>query len=242
MSDESSSSSAASQPDAVSRPGSQPRSQPQVRRAVRSDVNRMVEVLARAFDDDPVPNFLFTTERRRRRGLRRFFGIQLRHMYLSDGEVWTTDDIAGGALWAPPGKPRPGLRELFWLFPMLADLMGLGRHAGPAMQLLGAVDRARPREQHWYLATIGTDPDRQGRGVGSALLRQVLGRVDEEGLPAYLESSKEQNLPFYARHGFEVTGEIHTPGGGPTLWLMWREPREPAQPRAPVSPSASGRS
>lgn len=208
-------------------PASSVSREPLVRRANRSDVKTLVEVLGRAFDDDPVPNFLFSTDRRRRHGLRRFFNIQLRHMYLDDGEVWTTDDTAGAAMWAPPGKPRPGLRDLLWLIPMLPDLRGLGRRAGAAMQLLGAVDKARPRTEHWYLATIGTDPQRQGRGVGSALLREVLERVDREGMPAYLESSKERNNAFYARHGFEVTGEIHTPGGGPTLWLMWREPRTP---------------
>ncbi len=64
--------------------------------------------------------------------------------------------------------------------------------------------------------------------MGSALLRSVLHEVDAEGLPAYLESSKESNLSFYNQHGFEVTGEIRTPRGGPTLWLMWRQARPPA--------------
>jgi len=89
------------------------------------------------------------------------------------------------------------------------------------------VERRRPRGPHWYLATLGTDPPRQGRGVGSALLCDVLRRCDEEGLLAYLESSKERNVAFYRRHRFEVTGEIQVPGGGPRLWLMGREPRHP---------------
>jgi ribosomal protein S18 acetylase RimI-like enzyme len=199
--------------------------EPEIRRAEVTDVPNLVEVLARAFDDDPMPNFLFPGEKRRHRGLRRFFSIQLRHMYLADGEVWTTTDTAGAALWALPSEPRPDRRNVLHFVSLLPDLAGLGGRAGDAMHLLQSVDRARPREEHWYLATLGIDPDRQGQGVGSALLRKVLERANSEGLPAYLESSKERNLVFYERHGFEVTGEIHTPGGGPTLWLMWRECR-----------------
>jgi ribosomal protein S18 acetylase RimI-like enzyme len=199
-----------------------------VRRVVPTDVETLVEVLARAFDDDPVPRWLFRGDRKRRRGLRKFFAIQLRHTYLERGEVFTTRDLAGAALWSPPGRARPGWRDLVRLVPVMPYLTGLGRDTPEAARLLSAVDAARPREPHWYLATLGTDPERQRTGVGSALLRSVLDTVDAEGLPAYLESSKESNLAFYGRHGFEVTGEIHTPRGGPTLWLMWRKTRPPA--------------
>jgi ribosomal protein S18 acetylase RimI-like enzyme len=196
---------------------------PAVRRAISEDVPRIVETLVRAFDDDPVPNFLFRGDRHRRHGLQRFFSIQLRHSYLADGEVWTTPETTGAAMWAPPAKARPGLRDLLHLLPLVPDLLGLGREAGTAMRLLQEVEKARPTQDHWYLATIGTAPGHQGRGIGSALLTEVLDRVDREGLPAYLESSKERNVPFYRRHGFEVTREIRL-SDAPPLWLMWREP------------------
>ena len=57
-----------------------------------------------------------------------------------------------------------------------------------------------------------------------ALLAPVLGRCDREGLPAYLESSKESNIAYYERFGFAVIGELQAAPGGPTLWPMWREP------------------
>jgi ribosomal protein S18 acetylase RimI-like enzyme len=195
-------------------------------RAEGPDVAALSAMLARAFDDDPLSLYLFGGARTRALGLARFFALQLRHTYLRHGEVWTTADRAGAALWAPPTMPRPGLMDLVRILPVLPYLSVWGRKTPDVVRLLAAYERARPRQTHWYLGTLGTDPDRQGHGVGSSLLRVILDRLDVDGVPAYLESSKERNLSFYSRHGFEVTGEITTPRG-PTLWLMWRDPRPP---------------
>lgn len=85
-----------------------------------------------------------------------------------------------------------------------------------------------PQEPHWYLAVIGADPAAQGQGHGAALLRSGLAKADAAGLPAYLESTKPSNLPFYEHFGFTVREELLLPGDGPVLWAMWREPRRPA--------------
>ena len=36
----------------------------------------------------------------------------------------------------------------------------------------------------------------QGRGLGTQMLRAVLAGADTDGVPAYLESSSERNLPL----------------------------------------------
>ena len=56
------------------------------------------------------------------------------------------------------------------------------------------------------------------------MLAPVLERCDEEGLPAYLESSKESNIPYYQRFGWRVTRELPLKNG-PSLWAMWRDPQ-----------------
>ena len=57
-------------------------------------------------------------------------------------------------------------------------------------------------------------------------MQPVLTRCDTDGIPAYLESTKERNVGFYEHHGFAVVGCVDIPLDGPALWLMWRVPRE----------------
>ena len=86
------------------------------------------------------------------------------------------------------------------------------------------MDQHHPQQPHAYLFLLGTRPQWQSRGLGSALLREVLQRCDRDATPAYLEASSEGSKQLYLRHGFEVTGEIPLPDG-PSFWPMWREPR-----------------
>jgi ribosomal protein S18 acetylase RimI-like enzyme len=198
---------------------------PRVRPATTADVVAVTKMLVRAFDDDPVSNFMFAGQRRRHAGLHSFFASQLRHQYLPLGHVYTTEDHSGAALWGPPGRERHGVQELLQLLPTAPYL--ISGHTARALRLMFKVESLHPTEPHWYLFTLGAAPERQGQGVGSALLRSMLTHIDEAGEPAYLESSKERNVPLYARFGFEVIDVLPSKSGSPTIWRMWRDPRVP---------------
>jgi ribosomal protein S18 acetylase RimI-like enzyme len=196
-----------------------------VRAFSRADLRPAVATLARAFDDDPVVAWIFPDELMRRRRLPRFFGVTMRGTSLKhEGTdvVVSGTSVLGCAIWIPPGAWRPSGWQ------QLASTAGfcwaLRSRMAIASRTYGAMLELHPRRPHWYLSGIGTDPPVQGMGVGSELMRSRLARCDADGLPAYLESSKERNVPFYTRHGFFVTRELKIPNGGPTLWLMWREP------------------
>lgn len=199
-----------------------PLTPPAVRRATVADVPALSRVLARAFQDDPVMAWACPGARRRAEHGRRFFGARLRQL-LPREEVWTTDARDGAALWAPAGAWHASLRETLELLP--ATIAGRSLHRLPLiLPGLARVEARHPEEPHAYLSVLGTDPAAQGRGVGSALLAPVLRTCDEDGVAAYLESSKERNLAYYARHGFRVLEELDLPRG-PRVWLMWRDPR-----------------
>jgi ribosomal protein S18 acetylase RimI-like enzyme len=196
---------------------------PEVVVATAAEIPDIADALQDAFWDDPVLSWILKEQDSRARRLARLFGVQLRGHYVPLGTTWTNSDHAGAALWAPPGHavtpPSTILRHL----PAL--LQALGRHSVRAVRTLNHVERLQPKEPHWYLGVLGTRTAAQGGGVGSALLAPALERCDADGVPAYLESSKYSNIAFYRRHGFEVTGEIELPFGGPSVWPMWREPR-----------------
>lgn len=187
-----------------------------------ADVPDLSASLARAFDDDPVTRWLFPANRYGDR-LRQYFAMYLRRISLRHGTTYTTEDHRGGAIWLPPGKWELTPWDIVRTLPTTSR--SLGRRLPFALRTLLQIEHRHPKVPHYYLATLGTDPAHQGQGVGSALMQPVLARCDAEGLPAYLESSKERNVPFYARHGFEVTEELDLLGGGPRIWLMWRTPR-----------------
>jgi len=196
-----------------------------VRQATEADVGAMSAQLCRAFADDPVMAHVFRNEGRRTKAMTAYFTSQIRGDYLRFGGCYTTDDHLGAAVWGPAGKPlltgMAGIANLVKVLPYVVS------HLKSTLDMISLIESMHPHEPHWYLATLGTDPDAQGRGIGSALMRPVLDHCDAEGLPAYLESSKERNVPFYARHGFTVVKEVPLPHGGPSIWTMWRKPQGP---------------
>jgi GNAT superfamily N-acetyltransferase len=187
-----------------------------IRQATAGDVPALSASLARAFHDDPVARWALPSERRRPKQNARFYRERLRTL-LAEEMVFCDEDRRGAALWAPHDRWRSPPGELFRMRIVtrrsLSFLVGAHR-----------IEQAHPREPHYYLNILGVEPSAQGEGLGSQLMQPMLDRCDREGVPAYLESSKERNLAFYGRHGFRVTGELRFPLGGPPLWLMWRDP------------------
>jgi GNAT superfamily N-acetyltransferase len=87
-----------------------------------------------------------------------------------------------------------------------------------------ALQRAVP-EPHWYLDALAVEPERQGKGIGSALLAAVHARVDAAGTPITLLTYQPQNLSLYERHGYVTVSEGRAPRHGPRWWGMRRNPR-----------------
>lgn len=179
-----------------------------------------IDILAQAFHDDPVMNWACNEPD----DLRAFFRISL-PPFIPQGLTYIDEQRRGAASWQGPDQ------RLHWpiTFSTVAKVLRLGGvRAAYRLAIAGAkTERFHPTQAHYYLFAIGVVPEAKGQGLGSALISQVLRNCDEEGVPAYLENSKEENIDFYEGHGFEIMREVNITSSAPPLWLMWREPREP---------------
>ncbi len=194
---------------------------PEIRRATDEDAGELAGVLAEAFLDDP-PNAWSIPDRETRSTVLPGFFRLFVDASIAAGEAFALEDRSGVCLWFPPGwEMTAGEREAFEA--RARDILG-ETLPGP-LAIVEAIEPNHPSTPvHYYLAFVAVRPDRQGGGLGSALVRHGLDRCDAEVRPAYLEATSERNRGFSERLGFQVRAEIALPDG-PLLWAMWREPR-----------------
>ncbi|QCB24549.1 GNAT family N-acetyltransferase [Streptomyces sp. SS52] len=202
-----------------------------IRTAGEDDRDTVVRLLDEAFQDDPVSGWVFPGEEYRRRTHHRLMGA-FTDIVLADGWIDLTEDGAACALWLSvpgeedaPGEPDEAPAE------DAEDVPAQVREAvDPDNERVESIARLTEDihpsgPAHAYLWMIGVAPERQGEGLGTALIASVLDRCDRDGLPAYLEASSERSKGLYERLGFACTGRVlHLPDG-PRMWPMWREPR-----------------
>ena len=180
-----------------------------------SEQERALDTLVLAFAADPVERWMYPESRQYLAGFRRFlaaFGGKA----FADGTVWSLGDFSAVALWLPPGTDPDDDA----IVAVITESVEPRLHQD-LFSVAGQMQETHPRFLHWYLPWFGVDPALQGRGLGSELMKHCLRIVDEDHLPAYLETPNPRTIPFYERHGFEVTGEARA-GACPPIVSMLR--------------------
>ena len=188
-----------------------------VRPAATSEVDQAVSTVVSAFIADPVLRAFFPEAH----SYLTYFPQVVRSYAVPSsraGSLYTAGAFMGAALWMPPAThPDEDL---------LAGVLEAAVPESRQEHLFGVLEKmgaSHPSEPHWYLPLLGVDPAHQGRGYGSALLKEGLAVSDEQGCLAYLESTNTDNTRLYLRHGFEPVGAIRV-AEGVVLTPMVRRP------------------
>jgi ribosomal protein S18 acetylase RimI-like enzyme len=184
-----------------------------------------VQMLTRAFDDDPLLRHLLPEAPARPRLLARSFRSMVRYG-LVYGEVHATSaELEGVAVWLPAEYSHASLwrmaRTGVLALPLTVGLGFFRRFSSYYEQIARFKDR-HARRDHWYLQLLGVDPLQQRKGHASRLLAAMLNRLDDDHLPCFLDTASENNVRFYERFGFQVLEAAKVPGSEIGCWFMGR--------------------
>jgi GNAT superfamily N-acetyltransferase len=187
-----------------------------------NDVPRAVDVLTRAFEREPLTTYLLHGVRNPGAALRANMGLAVRTNVPGGHVFGLGDDLIGVAI-LQPQRPRFGLGAVAGPFARWAwhsGVSGISRNIRVGHEF----NQRRPKTPHLYLAGVGVDPQHQKQGHGRRLIAGLVVKAREQGHSLlYLDTSDEENVPFYESCGFKVLN-TWTPdaGAGPPTWSMYR--------------------
>ena len=193
----------------------------------RSHAQPIIKMLTRAFWKYPVLTHYFPDESTRQRLSDTMLAWAV-YSCLRYGEVYSTSEkCEGAAVWTASSDFPIGFWRMLRSIP-LRYLLPLGNGSDTGMQgfdrYVNEIHKRLVPYHHYYLELLGVDPQFQGQGFSSKLMRPMLARLDKEGQACYLETQDEKDVQIYLHFGFSVIDESPIPNTPIKNWALLRKP------------------
>lgn len=191
-----------------------------VAKLTKWDKAQFVGLMSRAFARDPLFLHVFGNSERDRQAHSRttaFMSFMFDKSFMLDEEVWGVleNNVLLGAYVVEKPQARK-LRQMQGGMLLIGRLIPLlFRLSGQSLVTLNRYMRvtrsAAPPSAHHYLIMIGVDPAAQGKGIGAALLEQLLTTVvaDANSRGVALDTENKENVNWYRQFGFQLHAETH---------------------------------
>jgi predicted N-acetyltransferase YhbS len=116
------------------------------------------------------------------------------------------DRIVGAIHWIHSSRCQLSPMDKLRMMPGMVHRLGVRSSLRVAVWM-SVWARRDPKDPHVHLGPIGVDPSSQGKHIGHVLMQRFCVEVDSGHEGGYLETDRPENVAFYRRFGFEVTGE-----------------------------------
>jgi len=192
----------------------------------KAQIKPAAEVFARAFQNDPMYIYIIPKSDDRKKIVQHIFQFRIRYGVLY-GEVYSiSPNLEGIAMWIPSENAHMTLWGSLRARVLLLYLRA-GKNIISRLESIGdygsPIHKRHADFPHWHLSSIAVDPFFQRKGHARTLLKTMLTRIEQEGLPCFLDTHVEKNVSIYQRFGFKIVETGVIPGTGIPHWAMLRE-------------------
>jgi ribosomal protein S18 acetylase RimI-like enzyme len=183
-----------------------------------NDKSRVVDILTQSFKDNTSVNYIIKQDKNR---LQRIEELMNYSFKLSNkfGKTYVSNDNKACAIIIYPDKKRTTLKSMLWDIQFILKAIGIG-NIRKALKREAAIKKFHPEIPFTYLWFIGTEPSEQGKGIGTALMKEIISDSEKLNRPICLETSTESNISWYEKFGFKTYQELDF---GYKLYCMKRE-------------------
>lgn len=188
-------------------------------KASSKDKAIVTEILCQSFETNNSVNFVIKQDKNRLKRIRVLmeYSFDICDMF---GQVYLSDDRNACALILLPDRKKTNLRTILLDIKLAFTCVGIKR-LFKVLNRNSKIKNAYPFQSVFYLWFIGVKIAEQNKGIGGALLSELIKEGNLMQRPIYLETSMPENVAFYKKFGFEVYRELDF---GHTLFLIRRDP------------------
>lgn len=169
-------------------------------------------IFAKAMMNDDLHVFFFPNIESRFDKLKSLYEYKLNLQHRNC--VTASVNLEGLAIWEAPGEQHSGLsiREIINGFKLIWKC-GIS----PLVRMIKyQIWASRTRDQlieqpYWYLDVVIVNPEHQGKGFASLLIKPILQEAEKNHQAVYLETQNKNNIQIYERYGFLLIKEVKLP-------------------------------
>lgn len=188
-------------------------------------INEAADATADAFigAGDPIGIFMFRNEPDHLILKRRFYRSLVTSCPVKAITQGTSPGLEAVSIWFPPGIDHSEDKEEEpFSEGDFADAGAMERMQA-VNDVIDALTGHLGEEPQWYLHLVAVRPQFINRGYASLLVRPMLARADNEGIPCTLITQSMENVRKYEHWGFKVVKEMPVPGSGEKFCSMRKE-------------------
>lgn len=196
-----------------------------IRHANNSDLDKVCDILATEFFNDPVLKFAFTNADKvlRMEIMKRFFSVYVK-LAMDYGGTLIDESDSGVLVYFKPEFMNLNNREKNMINELL--FQECGTDYANVFAFMNGLDYYHPVvSAHYYIFLIAVQRLRRGTGLVNSLFSKMNSILDKEKCPCYAECTRFSTRTLVRRFGYHDIANPLDIDGFPALYPVWREPK-----------------